>query len=94
MRNLRASCGSLNSKIEQQEASLEEEGRQLAQEQDGLPGSFKIPKTWLKELDKLLDKLQAENGDAVKALFADSPNQKLFAKMTKTLVDNNLPGNF
>ncbi|MGM9905032.1 VWA domain-containing protein [Lactobacillus sp.] len=75
-------------KFDQEEASLEEEGRQLAQEKNGLPGSFKIPKTWLKRLDKL----QAENAAAFKALFADSPKQELFAKMAKTLADKDQSG--
>lgn len=75
-------------KFDQEAASLEEESRQLAQEQDSLPGSFKIPKAWLKRLDKL----QTENAEAFKILFADSPNQELFAKMAKTLADNDLPG--
>lgn len=75
-------------KFDQEEASLEEESRQLSQEQDSLPGNFKIPKTWLKHLEEL----QTENAEAFKILFADSPNQELFAKMAKTLADNDLPG--
>lgn len=75
-------------KIDQEEASLEEESRQLAQEQDSLPGSFKIPKTWLKHLEEL----QTENAEAFKVLFADSPNQDIFTKMAKTLTDNDQPG--
>lgn len=71
-------------KFDQEATSLEEESRQLAQAQDSLPGSFKIPKVWLKKLDKLQTKMPI--------LFADSPNQELFAKMAKTLADNDLPG--
>ncbi|WP_300617690.1 hypothetical protein, partial [uncultured Lactobacillus sp.] len=75
-------------KFDQEEASLEEESRQLSQEQDSLPGNFKIPKTWLKHLEEL----QTENAENFKKLFADSPNQELFAKMVKTLADNDQPG--
>ncbi|MFS8962729.1 hypothetical protein NYF20_06055 [Lactobacillus delbrueckii] len=48
-------------KFDQEAASLEEESRQLAQAQDSLPGSFKIPKVWLKKLDKL----QTKNANTV-----------------------------
>lgn len=75
-------------KFDQEAASLEEESRQLAQEQDSLPVSFKIPKTWLKHLEEL----QTENAEAFKVLFADSPNQDIFTKMAKTLTDNDQPG--
>lgn len=75
-------------KFDQEVASLKAENSQLAQEQESLPGSFKIPKIWLKHLEKL----QTENAEAFKILFADSPNRELFAKMAKTLADNNQPG--
>lgn len=75
-------------KFDLEEASLEEESKQLAQEQDSLPGSFKIPKTWLKHLEEL----QTENAEAFKKLFADSPKQDIFTKMAKTLADNDQPG--